>query len=265
MPTSKQIADMYTRRQTRVLRHIESQARNASSLVGGADRSLAAGLRRIGTVPSGSRQERHVIKMVQRHYAEEYSAMLAKQTVRAGKLIEVEAAWHAKALRVQLGKAVKIKTPVLSKLKNVFKRSSYNGRTISSWWGKLAKDHSKRVTIAIKRGLRDGQSMAEIMTQLERTTFKLAKANAQALTRGGLNHASATSSNAIQKLNGKNIAYLIWDAVLDNATTDICLDRAGQKYTVDHEPIGHDFAWEEGPGEIHWGCRSTSIMIAAAA
>ena len=67
---------------------------------------------------------------------------------------------------------------------------------------------------------------------------------------------------AFYDANSRLISVLQWVSVLDNRTTPMCRARAGRCYAVeDHEPIGHAIPWLEGPGRLHFCCRSKAAPV----
>lgn len=62
--------------------------------------------------------------------------------------------------------------------------------------------------------------------------------------------------------NADLIKATAWLSTLDNKTSAICRIRDGLHYTPDtHKPIGHHVPWGEGPGRIHFNCRSVSVPV----
>lgn len=50
-------------------------------------------------------------------------------------------------------------------------------------------------------------------------------------------------------------------STLDNKTTPTCIIRDRLRYTLNNKPIGHKVPYLQGPGKIHFCCRSTETLI----
>ncbi len=50
-------------------------------------------------------------------------------------------------------------------------------------------------------------------------------------------------------------------STLDNRTTPQCRIRDRLKYTLNNKPVGHSVPYLQGPGKIHFCCRSTETFI----
>ncbi|GER21479.1 hypothetical protein VCH24_65360 [Variovorax boronicumulans] len=74
-------------------------------------------------------------------------------------------------------------------------------------------------------------------------------------------HTAAMAREEFYKANAELIAALKWVSTLDLRTSSMCRIRDGKKYTTDHKPVGHSVPWLQGPGRLHWRCRSSSAPI----
>ncbi|MCV5706845.1 hypothetical protein OFN27_27100, partial [Escherichia coli] len=52
-----------------------------------------------------------------------------------------------------------------------------------------------------------------------------------------------------------------WLSTRDNRTTPQCRIRDRLKYTLNNKPVGHSVPYLQGPGKIHFCCRSTETFI----
>lgn len=105
-------------------------------------------------------------------------------------------------------------------------------RTLSQWWGGLARADSARIMEALQLGLVQGESIPQMVSRVRNGT-KLTRANAEAIVRTGVNHATNQARGAFHKANADIIAALMWSAMLDGRTTAICRGRDGHYAPVD--------------------------------
>jgi hypothetical protein len=90
----------------------------------------------------------------------------------------------------------------------------------------------------------------------------LSRSSAERLVRSSVQTAANAARQATYRDNQDLIAAEQWSATLDTRTSHWCLVRDGLQYTPgEHKPIGHDVPWLEGPGALHWSCRSTSVPV----
>ncbi|WP_268894456.1 phage minor head protein [Variovorax boronicumulans] len=83
----------------------------------------------------------------------------------------------------------------------------------------------------------------------------------EAVVRTAVAHTAAMAREEFYKANAELIAALKWVSTLDLRTSSMCRIRDGKKYTTDHKPVGHSVPWLQGPGRLHWRCRSSSAPI----
>ena len=76
---------------------------------------------------------------------------------------------------------------------------------------------------------------------------------------------AAFNTAQLAEFSAAGVAAIEWVAVIDDATTDICLELDGKRWTMPldpedyeaYEPIGHDIPF---PGPVaHWNERSTRL------
>lgn len=105
------------------------------------------------------------------------------------------------------------------------------------------------------RGTREMQFTDGILTASTR--------EAAALIRTSVQTVANRAAEAAYRENNDVVKGYVWLSTLDNRTTEICAVRDGLEYTLDVEPIGHTMPWLEGPGSVHYQCRSRSMPLLA--
>jgi len=105
------------------------------------------------------------------------------------------------------------------------------------------------------RGTREMQFTDGILTASTREAASLIRTSMQTVAN--------RSAEATYRENDDVVKGFVWLSTLDNRTTEICAVRDGLEYTLDMEPIGHSLPWLEGPGSVHYQCRSRSMPLLA--
>lgn len=140
-------------------------------------------------------------------------------------------------------------------------KKSYKGHKLSTWSNMLGTEKKKR----IKRLLRQGRSdelKKELILKNARRQFGISNKNAQTITSTHINHYSNLTREMYDQANYDLVEVIMWSSILDSSTTDICMKRSDKLYDPKtKEPIGHTHPWLEGPGSIHFGCRSMGIRM----
>lgn len=137
------------------------------------------------------------------------------------------------------------------------------GAPTKDWWGRQAQGLSDRFGDEMRRGMALGETNDQLIDRIRVPgLMQVSRNSAERLVRASVQTAANTAREATYADNADIIQAVAWSATLDTRTTVWCLVRDGLQYTPDtHEPIDHNVPWLEGPGRIHWGCRSSSIPI----
>jgi hypothetical protein len=147
------------------------------------------------------------------------------------------------------------------------------GATILETVDSLRRDRAEMIRKTVHNGYLAGKTQLQIIADIRGTksssytdgAFQLARQNLETVIRTALTHATSFTSQAFYVINDTLIGgAVIWLSVLDGRTTEMCIERAGKRYTADtHRPIGHSVPWGLGPGRLHYNCRSTSAPLLA--
>lgn len=185
-----------------------------------------------------------------------------------------EAGWAADAVAgelagvgVELGVGV-AEGPLLSAIVN---KQPFQGALLKDWAAKLGEDTFHAVRGAVRQGLLQGEAIGDIVRRLRGTKangFKdgvlaIRRRNAEAVVRTAVSSVANSAREATWKANDDLVKGVQWVSTLDDRTTPQCQIRDGLEYTLDYEPRGHSVPWGDGPGALHWNCRSTSVPVLA--
>jgi len=134
---------------------------------------------------------------------------------------------------------------------------------------RLEADRMARVVNAVRRGYLLGDTTETIARQVRGIASKgykdgalqLSRTNAASITKTSVNHLAATARTNFAEANGDVLKGKQWLSTLDNKTTPTCIIRDRLRYTLDNKPVGHKVPYLQGPGKIHFCCRSTETLI----
>jgi SPP1 gp7 family putative phage head morphogenesis protein len=123
----------------------------------------------------------------------------------------------------------------------------------------------------MRLGIAQGETNAQLIRRVRggkqngdvvKGFMDISRRNADTLVRSATQAVSQKARQATYEQNDSLIKALMWVSTIDLRTTVDCSTRDGMTYTVDtHEPIDHSLPWGAGPGNLHWGCRSTSAPV----
>lgn len=168
-----------------------------------------------------------------------------------------ESIWTSGNLTVYSGTRANIINPASAAEKAL--KKTFQGHTFNFWFKGLAETNTERVLNTLKAGYINGVNTAEITTNVE-SLLNRGGRDAKTLTRSYLQHAAAEAKQQTLDANADLIEEYIWLSTLDGRTTvHICGIRDGKRYDADFKPIGHSLSWGDGPGRIHFNCRSSYI------
>ncbi len=89
----------------------------------------------------------------------------------------------------------------------------------------------------------------------------MSRANAASIAKTAVGHLASTARQSFASANDDILKGKQWLSTLDNRTSKDCRIRDRLKYTLDNKPIGHKVPYLQGPGKIHFCCRSTETYI----
>ena len=145
----------------------------------------------------------------------------------------------------------------------------FQGRLLSEWASNLESDRLSRITNAIRRGYMAGDTVEAIARNVRGHANKdyrdgalqMSRANASSIAKTAVNHLAATARNSFTTSNSDIVKGKQWLSTLDNKTSHDCIIRDLLRYTLENKPIGHKVPYLQGPGKIHFCCRSTETLI----
>lgn len=182
-------------------------------------------------------------------------------------IVDIEAKWTASAINAsvhaEFADAGLTRTFLAALASDVL----IQGAPSKEWWGRQAQGLSDKFADEMRRGMAIGEPNSKLIDRIRGTStagglMDLSRTSAERLVRASVQTAANAARESTYEQNADLISSLQWHATLDTRTSTWCIARDGHRYTpVEHEPIDGAPPWLEGPGALHWGCRSTSVPI----
>lgn len=186
------------------------------------------------------------------------------------KLAEYEAAYQLDLFQATIPSGVQTQVPVraISAQQAYAAAMSrpFQGRLLQSWAAAVEPTRMQAIRNTVRDGFLQGKTTGQIIQAVRGTRAKgysdgivnRGRIEVEAVVRTAVSHTAATARDEFYKANDQLIAALTWVSTLDLRTSEMCRIRDGKQYTVDHKPVGHSVPWLQGPGRLHWRCRSSS-------
>ncbi|PHM69019.1 hypothetical protein [Xenorhabdus kozodoii] len=145
----------------------------------------------------------------------------------------------------------------------------FQGKLLSEWADGLEKDRIARINNTVRHGYLNGESAIEIGRKIrghanqghKDGALQMSRANATTIAKTAINHLQATARDQFAESNKDILDCKQWLSTLDNKTSHDCIVRDRLRYTLEGKPIGHKIPYKQGPGKIHFNCRSTETLV----
>lgn len=145
----------------------------------------------------------------------------------------------------------------------------FQGRLLSEWADNLEADRMTRISNTVRQGFLLGDTHEQIAKKVrghanrgyQDGALQMSRTNAGSIAKTAVGHLAATARKSFADANDDILKGKQWLSTLDNRTSKDCRIRDRLKYTLDNKPIGHKVPYLQGPGKIHFCCRSTETYI----
>jgi SPP1 gp7 family putative phage head morphogenesis protein len=273
--SSQMFANMVTAHSLNLLRFEKSVRREALKTLKELEKDLVKELTRLDPTAVGydSYKKARLERLLQQTRLTISSRMKEAASAMNKSLYgmaRVETDFVKKAIAKSIGVDLSTVGLSSSQLRAILSDTVIQGAASGQWWSKIGKDLQSRFSSGIRQGMLRGETLGQLVTRIRGTKEKSFKDGIMSTTASSARRLIRTSVQAVANKarddtyleNDDLIRSVQWVATLDGRTTKICRARDGKRYSLpDHEPIGHSLPWLEGPGAIHWQCRSTSVAI----
>lgn len=190
------------------------------------------------------------------------------------ELAGYEVSWQRALFESAIPNPVQVRFPIASVSAEqayaaTFSRP-FQARLLKDWGPEIAADRMKKIRSAVSLGYLEGKTTDQIVRSIRGTRasgytdgfLERPRKDLAAVVRTAVSHTAATARDEFVKANEEIVKADRWVSTLDNKTSPMCRIRDQLQYTaVTHKPIGHKVPWLQGPGKIHWCCRSTSAPV----
>lgn len=187
------------------------------------------------------------------------------------ELSSYEVDWQQKVLQNTLPEPVLVRFPIVRlAAEQVYAAAMarpFQGRLLSEWASTIEADRMVKIRNAVSTGYLEGKTTDQIIRTVRgsRATgyadgfLERPRQDLATVIRSAVSHTAAVARENLYKANDDVIEAEDWTSTLDTKTSAPCRIRDKLPYTVgEHKPIGHKVPWLQGPGRLHFNCRSTS-------
>jgi SPP1 gp7 family putative phage head morphogenesis protein len=144
-------------------------------------------------------------------------------------------------------------------LRAVVTSRPFQGALLKEWVAGLEDGRFRRLRDAIRIGVTEGETTADIVRRIRGTkalqykdgVLDISRRSAEAMTRTAVNHTMVNSREQLYKDNADLIKGVRWVSTLDSRTTAVCRARDGEVYPPNQGP--------RPPAHIN--CRSTTVPV----
>lgn len=203
-----------------------------------------------------------------------YTELLEALQPDLAGLAKVQTAAETAALKAAIPAAVQLQVPVQAiAWEQVYAAAlsrPFQGRLLKDWASNLEAARLTGIRNTVRAGYVEGKTTSEIIQKVRGTrALKYAdgflntpRHQVAAVVQTALSHTAQTARTESYKANADLVKALRWVSTLDTHTTPMCRIRDGLTYTPDtHKPIGSSVPWGDGPGRLHFNCRSVSVPV----
>lgn len=206
--------------------------------------------------------------------AEAYAQVAQELTQDLQELADYETQWQFDLFEKVLPEPVQVRYPVAritaQQAYAAAMSRPFQGRLLRDWVDTVEADRMTKIRNVIRAGYVDGKTTDQIVREIRGTRanayadgfLQRPRKDLESVVRTAISHVAATARNEFNSANSEILKAERWVSTLDSKTSATCRIRDHLQYTVEtHKPIGHKIPWLEGPGKIHWQCRSTSSPV----
>lgn len=270
------IADLFTDHALDLQRLAAGEARTVARFLRDLEADLVAQLVRVDPTGVGRQSARasrlaRLLDQVRETIRQSYRKI--GSTVRAEliELADIESAFVTRAINRGVGFGLATNNLTRNAAVSLVGDLLVQGAPVSDWWARQAGDALAKFTDTMRLGIAEGETNAQLVRRVRgglqngtpvQGVMEISRRNAESLVRSATQAAAGAARQATFEQNADIMDAVQWRSTLDTRTTMECAQRDGLRYTVTgHEPIGHSLPWGGGPGNLHWGCRSTSAPV----
>jgi hypothetical protein len=182
-------------------------------------------------------------------------------------VVDIESTWTGRAMNAATQAEFVDAGVTTAQLSTLVSDVLIQGAPTKEWWARQAGGLADRFADAMRLGVSLGENNSALVDRVIGTNdtpgiMNLAYQSAERLVRSSVQTAANVARDNTYDENADLLKAVAWSSTIDTRTSLWCITRDGLLYTpIEHKPIDHSVPWLQGPGRLHWGCRSTSIPI----
>lgn len=190
-------------------------------------------------------------------------------------LSEVEATAQTGAMRASIPAQILVRFPVAAvSAETVYAAAlsrPFQGKLLREWAQNLDASRMAAIRNTIRQGFVQGETTDKIIRSIRGTRamnyrdgiLERSRRELSTVVQTALSHTAQTARQQLVEANADIVSAEQWVSTLDTRTSPMCRVRDGLKYSADgsHKPIGHSIPWGDGPGRLHFNCRSVSVPV----
>lgn len=244
-----------------------------------ADSRLAAALAEaLERLPAGSftvERLEAMLASVRALNAQAHAAAMAELQVGMQGMARAAVAGQQAALTTAIPAAVLARQPLVGMAWEAAYAAAlsrpFQGRLLSGWAANVEASRMTAIRNAIRQGYMDGLTTDQIVRSIRGTQVKgysdgildRSRREVQTIVQTALSHTAQTARTELCAANADLIKARKWVSTLDTRTSEGCRIRDGKTYTneASPKPIGHSIPWLQGPGRLHFNCRSVDTPV----
>jgi hypothetical protein len=200
-------------------------------------------------------------------------SMQSSLTAELGQFVSHETGYQLSLFDALLPDAVKSHFPLQAVSPDMVYAAAmsrpFQGRLLQEWASQLETDRMTRIVNTVRQSYLLGDTTHSIAEKVrghankgyQDGALQLCRSNAFSITKTAVSHMAATARNSFASANSDILKGKQWLSTLDLRTTPLCIVRDRLKYSLDGKPLGHKIPYLQGPGKIHFCCRSTETLI----
>ena len=271
LTTNQRLADQAVRRRLFTTRYGTGQANKMMRLLRDSRIDVEVRLRKaLEKLPRTAWSVRHdqaisraLLEMLQAVYANMYGTLETDLKAFSAS----EAKWHVDTLRGIIPVQIQAFNPVARITGNqVFAAATANpfqGALLSKWADAQASSLTCAIAQQVRMGYIQGETTEQLVKRVNQGAFNRAGLDLAAVTKSAVAHFASEAREEMARQNADLIKARQWLSTLDSHTSKLCIVRDNLMYTADKKPkpIGHPIPYGDGPGRLHFCCRSTETWV----
>ena len=258
MTVNEELRDRAIVHQIFLLRYGARVANRVVELLKGADKELIAQLAQIEAGMTTAEVDAQ-LEGVRAINSAAWAAITQELATELPALAEYEANHQQQVIRDLMPIQFDFVTPAPELLEAAIRSKPFEGKLLAEWIDKLDQDSFTRIQSAVRMGMVEGESYAQIVKRITGTKAlkyqdgitALNARQAQSLVSTAVSHTANEARQTFFKANDDLISGIQWVSTLDARTTPICQSRDGKVYPVDSGPRP----------PAHMRCRSSTVPV----